>query len=120
MTGKGAAPRKIYRSSPLRVWLLLIVSLGFVVAAILVALQGGLGAAVGGTLGACFFGLNAIIFGTLILRPQTVVLDRDGFELGGGLMRAPHRTCWREARGFRVGRAGRWGGPKVVALRLRQ
>jgi len=115
VTGKEAAPRETYRSSPSRVWLLLIGSLGFVAAGVFVAMRGGAGAAVGGTLGACFFGLNAIVFGMLVIRPQTLVLDCDGFELGGGLLRAPHRTSWREVLRFRVWRTGRWGGPKIVA-----
>jgi hypothetical protein len=115
MTRDEAAPRETYRSSSFRHLLLLIGSLGFVGASIFVATHGGIGAAVGGTLGAGFFGLNAAVFAAIVLRPLTLVLDPDGFELAGGLLHEPHRTSWREVREFRVWRSGRWAAPKIVA-----
>jgi hypothetical protein len=115
--GSQAPPHQVYRSSSSRLWVMLFGSLGFVAVAIFNATRGGnLTVAV---LGAGFFGLNAVIFGALLLRPQTLVIDRDGFELGGGLLRAPHRTAWRDVRGFRVWRSGRWFGPKLVAYDYR-
>jgi len=113
VTGIQEPPQEVYRSSSSRLWVMLIGSLGFVAMSIFNATRGGnLAVAV---LGAGFFGLNAAIFGALLLRPQTLVIDRDGFELGGGLLRAPHRTAWRNVRGFRVWRSGRCFGPKLVA-----
>ena len=56
-----------------------------------------------------FFGLGAIVFAWLLVRPQRLILDAEGFTVAGGLVRAPRRTGWAEVDHFFVYRLSRGG-----------
>src|SRR5258708_6585975 len=49
-----------------------------------------------------FFGLGALVFFWLLIRPQMLVLDGQGFLLGGGLVRSPKLVRWKDIEGFHV------------------
>jgi hypothetical protein len=49
-----------------------------------------------------FFGLCAVVFLWLLIRPQTLTLDTEGFTVAGGFVRSPRKTLWRETAGFFV------------------
>ncbi|MEZ2331419.1 STM3941 family protein [Mesorhizobium sp. RCC_202] len=55
-------------------------------------------------IGIIFFGLGVPISASLVIRPQTLALDRDGFILDGGLLARPKKVAWREIKGFHVWR----------------
>jgi hypothetical protein len=56
-----------------------------------------------------FFGLGVLLFAWLLIRPQTLDLDSEGFTLGGGMVRSPKKVLWREVEGFHVYRLPRGG-----------
>lgn len=49
-----------------------------------------------------FFGLGALVFTWLLIRPQVLILDASGFKLSGGLIRSPKYIPWRDVQGFFV------------------
>jgi hypothetical protein len=49
-----------------------------------------------------FFGLGVVAFIWLLIRPQTLTLDAEGFTLGGGMVRSPKTIPWRDVQGFFV------------------
>jgi len=107
---------EIYRSSSLFFWLLLLVSAGVAAAAIFVAAtRNETAAMLVGVLGGGFFGLGALVFAAILLNPQTLRLDEEGFEVAGGLQRKPYKTLWRDVARFRLWRTGRLGSPTFVA-----
>lgn len=64
-----------------------------------------------------FFGLCAIAFVALIVRPQRVVLDGGGFTVSGGLARSPRHVAWRDVDRFfayRLPRGGRMVGYELA------
>lgn len=66
--------------------------------------------------GGGFFGLGAVVFTCLLVRPQRLTLDQEGFCLSGGLM-LPSRVKkipWRDVKEFFVWRSGR--GNKMIGL----
>jgi hypothetical protein len=56
-----------------------------------------------------FFGLCAVVFLWLLVRPQTLTLDAEGFTVAGGFVRSPRKTLWREIEGFFIYRLPRGG-----------
>lgn len=80
----------------------------------LVLAAGGLGAKPGADawklhLAVGFFGLCAVVFVWLLIRPQRLLLDPQGFTLSGGMVRAPHKVLWAEVDRFFVYRLPRGG-----------
>ncbi len=61
-----------------------------------------------------FFGLGIPIFGWLLIRPQVLRLDAQGFTLDGGFVRTPRTFLWRDIDRFYVLRLARGG--KMVAF----
>jgi hypothetical protein len=53
-----------------------------------------------------FFGLCALVFAALIVWPQRIVVDSEGFALHGGLIFSPRKTLWRDTEPFFVCRLG--------------
>jgi hypothetical protein len=49
-----------------------------------------------------FFGPCALVFAWLLVRPQMLVLNGQGFILGGGLVRSPKLVRWQDIEGFHV------------------
>ena len=49
-----------------------------------------------------FFGPCALVFAWLLVRPQMLVLNGQGFILGGGLVRSPKLVPWKDIEGFFV------------------
>jgi hypothetical protein len=49
-----------------------------------------------------FFGLGALMFAWQLMRPQVLVLNGQGFSLGGGLVRSPKLVPWKDIEGFYV------------------
>ncbi|MBA1139080.1 hypothetical protein H0241_02235 [Mesorhizobium sp. CCANP35] len=49
-----------------------------------------------------FFGLGALVFAWQLVRPQILVLNGQGFSLGGGLVRSPKLVPWKDIEGFFV------------------
>ena len=52
--------------------------------------------------GIVFFGLCALVFAWTLARPQTLMLDGNGFAVGGGFIRSPHLILWKDVQGFYV------------------
>jgi len=48
------------------------------------------------------FGPGALVFAWLLVRPQMLVLNPQGFILGGGLVRSPKLVQWKDIEGFHV------------------
>jgi hypothetical protein len=94
-------PEKEFVSSPVKTVLLLVVSLGLVGAAVLppkgTAMPEPMRWLAGG-----FFGLCAIVFAWLLVRPMRLILDPQGFSIGGGLVLSPKKTLWRDVDQFFV------------------
>jgi hypothetical protein len=94
-------PQKEFTSSPVKTVLLLVVSLGMLGAAVLPprgsALPEPMRWAAGG-----FFGLCAIVFAWLLVRPMRLILDPQGFTIGGGLVLSPKKTRWSDVDQFFV------------------
>lgn len=49
-----------------------------------------------------FFGLVALVFAWQLVRPQILVLNGQGFSLGGGLVRSPKLVPWKDIESFFV------------------
>ncbi|MGX9145309.1 hypothetical protein [Mesorhizobium sp. 128a] len=49
-----------------------------------------------------FFGLGVLVFAWQLARPQILVLNGQGFSLGGGLVRSPKLVLWKDIEGFFV------------------
>jgi hypothetical protein len=64
-----------------------------------------------------FFGLCALVFAWRLVRPQRLLLDREGFTLLGGLARSPRKVAWRDLDGFFVYRLSR--GTKMIGYNYR-
>lgn len=60
-----------------------------------------------------FFGLGALVFAWLLVRPQVLILDGGGFKLDGGLVRSPKQIPWQDVQGFFVYRLPVGGGKMV-------
>lgn len=56
-----------------------------------------------------FFGACAASFAWLLIRPQQLHLDAQGFTIGGGLVRRPKMVAWTDVTGFFVYRLSRRG-----------
>jgi hypothetical protein len=59
----------------------------------------------------------------MLVRPQILKLDAEGFTLGGGLTRKPYRVFWRDIEPFfvfRLPRGGAMAGFNYVAGRRPQ
>jgi hypothetical protein len=73
------------------------------------------------TFAGSFFGLCAVVFVWLLVRPQRLTLDADGFTLSGGLMRPVNarKIYWRDVEPFFLYRMPGYRGlpgPKVIGL----
>jgi hypothetical protein len=68
-------------------------------------------------LGAVFFGMCAAMFAWLLVRPQRLLLDHEGFAVAGGLVRTPRKVLWRDVELFFVYRLPRGG--KMVGFNYR-
>jgi hypothetical protein len=64
-----------------------------------------------------FFGLCAVVFCWLLIRPQRLTLDREGFTVRGGFVRSPKRIPWRSIDPFFVYRLPRGG--KMIGFNFR-
>lgn len=53
-------------------------------------------------LAAAFFAICALAFVWLLIRPQRLVLESDGFSLAGGTLRKSHKVAWKDVGGFLV------------------
>ena len=60
-------------------------------------------------LGLIFFGLGVPAFGWLLIRPQRLVLDAQGFTVSGGMIRTPWTIRWQDVSEFLVIRLPRGG-----------
>ena len=60
-------------------------------------------------LGLIFFGACSVAFVWMLIRPQRLLLDDEGFTLTGGFLRAPTRIRWAEVEEFFVHRLPRGG-----------
>lgn len=69
-------------------------------------------------LGLGFFGLCSVVFVGLLIRPQRLLLDRQGFTLVGGLIRSPKTVAWRDIEPFFVYRLPRGG--KMIGYNYRE
>jgi hypothetical protein len=56
-----------------------------------------------------FFSLCTLVSAWLIIRPQVLLLDGEGFSLDGGLVRSAKKIGWRDVQGFFVYRLPRGG-----------
>lgn len=56
-----------------------------------------------------FFGLCAVVFVWMLIRPQRLLLDDEGFTLLGGFVRSPKKVHWRDIDEFFVYRLARGG-----------
>jgi hypothetical protein len=65
-----------------------------------------------------FFGLCTAVFCWLLIRPQRLTLDQQGFTVGGGLVRSPKKILWRNIDPFFVYRLPRGG--KMIAYNYKQ
>ena len=109
------APQEI-TSARWKTILYLVVSLLFVACGLL-ALQEPQGDVAGLQLGMVFFGLCAAIFTWMLIRPQRLLLDSEGFTLVGGLVRSPEKVRWSDIEGFIVYRLPRAG--KMIGYNYR-
>lgn len=64
-----------------------------------------------------FFGLGAVVFLWMLVRPQRLILDSQGFTLCGGLVRSPKLVRWRDVEPFFVYRLPRAG--KMIGYNYR-
>jgi hypothetical protein len=67
--------------------------------------------------GGAFFGLGAVTFSWLLIRPQQLILDPEGFTVRGGLVRSPKRIAWRSIDPFFLYQLPRGG--KMIAYNFR-
>ncbi|MDX8525660.1 STM3941 family protein [Mesorhizobium sp. MSK_1335] len=63
---------------------------------------------VAGWAGIVFFGLSALGGALSFIRPRALILDRDGFAIGGGIIRSPLKIAWRDIQGFHVRKQNRY------------
>jgi hypothetical protein len=49
-----------------------------------------------------FFGLGVLVFLWLLIRPQRLLLDPEGFTVAGGMVRTPRKIYWRDVSEFLV------------------
>ena len=56
-----------------------------------------------------FFGLCAVVFSWLLIRPQRLSLDQEGFTLAGGFTRRPKKIAWRSIEPFFIYQLPRGG-----------
>jgi hypothetical protein len=68
-------------------------------------------------LGLGFFGLCALVFVWLLIRPQRLLLDRQGFTVLGGFIRSPKKIPWRDVEAFFVYRLPKGG--KMIGYNYR-
>jgi len=54
-----------------------------------------------------FFGLGSVRFAWLLVFPQQLLLDPDGFSLFGGFARKPRKILWKDIDSFFIVRVGR-------------
>ena len=59
--------------------------------------------------GGAFFGICAVLFCWLLIRPQRLNVDPEGFTVSGGLVRSPKKIMWRSIEPFFVYRLPRGG-----------
>jgi hypothetical protein len=52
--------------------------------------------------GGIFFSICALVFVGLLIRPQKLVIDQNGFTLAGGLVWSPKKIEWRDVDKFFV------------------
>jgi len=64
-----------------------------------------------------FFGVGALVFGFLMLRPQRLILDSDGFTVTGGLVFSPKPIRWSDVDRFFVYRLPKGG--KMIGFNYR-
>jgi hypothetical protein len=64
-----------------------------------------------------FFGLCSVVFVWLLIRPQRLLLDSEGFTLLGGFVRSPKKVCWCDIDAFFVYRLPRGG--KMIGFNYR-
>lgn len=63
------------------------------------------------------FGLGSLVFLMMLIRPQRILLNSEGFELSGGLVRSPKLVRWRDVEPFFVYRLPRAG--KMIGYNFR-
>jgi len=112
--GTRLGPRTI-EVSRLKISLYLVMALVFVVGG--AAMTQDPSASVMGWLCVLFFGLGGAVFIMLLIRPQALDLDADGFTLRGGFVRSPKKVLWRDVEGFFVYRLPKGG--KMIGYNLR-
>jgi hypothetical protein len=113
-TGEPLAPR-VVPTSRLKVGAYLAISLLFVSIGALPPGEAGRSVELLAALG--FFGLCAVVFAWLLLRPHRLVLDAEGFAVTGGFPWARRRVAWRDVARFfpwGSGRGGRMVGYEFV------
>ena len=101
---------QVIRESRVKMGGYLVISLAFV--ALFVWMATGSGSqrdVLTGWIGIALFGAGALLFGWLLVRPQVLRLDVQGFVLDGGLVRTPKRVAWADIERFFVYRAPRGG-----------
>ena len=64
-----------------------------------------------------FFALCTLVFVGLLIRPQKLLLDQDGFTIVDGLVRTPKKTRWQDIDEFFVYRLPR--GTKMIGFNYR-
>jgi hypothetical protein len=64
-----------------------------------------------------FFGLGVLIFSWLLVRPQRLILDPEGFTVRGGLVRFPKKVLWPTIDPFFIYRLPRGG--KMIGYNFR-
>ncbi len=68
-------------------------------------------------LGLLFFGLCVAVFSLLMVRPQRLLMDRQGFTVVGGLVLTPKTIAWGDIEPFFVYRMPRGG--KMIGYNYR-
>ncbi|WP_165185151.1 hypothetical protein [Caulobacter soli] len=106
-------PRTI-EASRLKLWLYLAISLVFVAIGVMMVQDPSAG--LKGWLVLLFFGLGVAAFVVLLVRPQVLDLDTQGFTLRGGFVRSPKTVLWRDVERFFVYRLPRGG--KMIGYML--
>jgi len=101
-------PPKDYTSSRVKTGLMLAGSLIFVAAALFLPRDPGRSQAAL-TAAGVFFGLGALVAAVLLVRPQRLRLDGEGFIVSGGFVRTPHKVPWRDIDPMFVYRLPRGG-----------
>ncbi len=107
-------PTKVFVSSRRRMVFLLLLSVAFVALAMFLPPDGQ--SDNWRIYGGGFFGLGVIVFAWLLVRPQTLTLDDEGFTLSGGLT-LPSRVKtipWRDVEEFFVFSTG--NGSKLIGI----